>query len=104
MLEVYLNYPNSSVTVHGDMACGNIRSMGKAGQRRVNIDRSEIENELRRFRREHKFASTAEKNDMWVSIDARSLTQEERILERIVETLRERYTPFRRAVVDWHGP
>ena len=102
MLEVYLNYPNSKVTVHGDMACGSIRQRGKTGQRRVTVDRDTLDRELRRFAAEHGFGSTAAKNDMWVRLDFGNVVEEERTLGRIVETLGVRYTPFREADLERH--
>ena len=102
MLEVYLNYPNSQVTVHGNMACRSIRQMSKARQRRVRINPRTLQRELRRFGGEHEFGSTAARNDMWVTVDLGDARAEEQAVERMVAALRARYAPFGNADVVRH--
>ena len=102
MLQAYLNYPNSRVTVHGDATCEEIEKMEKLGQRRVYIDRDSLQGELARFRGEHDFASTTPLNDMWVTVDLGNLHEEQRVLDGIVATLAGRYTPFGRALPSRH--
>ena len=102
MLQAYLNYPNSRVTVHGDPTCEEIEKMDKLGQRHVFIDRDSLEGELARFWGTYAFASTAPLNDMWVTVDMGDLLEEQRVLDRIVATLGRRYTPFGRAVPSRH--
>ena len=72
MLNVYLNYPNSKVTVHGEATCSTIRQMRKPGQRQVRIDEGSREQELAQFEAAHRFASRAKYNDMWVVVDLAS--------------------------------
>lgn len=102
MLEVYLNYPNAKVTVHGNMACRTIRQMDKAGQRRIRIDRTALERELGRFRGDHEFGSTAARNDMWVTLDLADARDERQVVTRIVAALGVQYGPFRNADVERH--
>ena len=102
MLQAYLNYPNSRVSVHGDVDCQEIEKMQKPEQRRVNIDRESVKRELARFKKMHDFASTAPLNDMWVTVDLGNVYEEQRVLERIKATLDARYTPFRRATLKTH--
>ena len=102
MLQAYLNYPNSRVTVHGESTCEEIEKMEKLGQRRVYIDRNSLEGEVARFRAAHGFASTAPLNDMWVTVDLGNLLEEQRVLDRIVAILAGRYAPFGRAVPSRH--
>ena len=87
MLQTYLNYPNSRVSVHGDATCREIEKMRNPEQRHMNIDQGSVELELARFKGTHDFASTAPLNDMWVTVDLASLHEEQRILERIKAAL-----------------
>ena len=98
MLQAYLNYPNSRVTVHGDSTCEEIEKLEKQGQRRVHIDKDSLEGAVARFRAAHGFASKAPLNDMWVTVDLADLLEEQRVLDRIVAILAGRYAPFGRAV------
>ena len=102
MLQAYLNYPNSRVSIHGDAECREIEKMQKPEQRRVNIDRQSVERELARFKEAHDFASTAPLNDMWVIVDLGSEHEEQRVLERIKAALDARYVPFRHASLKRH--
>ena len=102
MLEVYLNYPNARVTVHRNMECGSIRQMDKARQRRVRINDTTRERELRRFQREHAFGANAAINDMWVTLDLGNVRDEQRFVKCIVSALGRRYGRFQRVDVDTH--
>lgn len=101
MLQLYLNYPNSKISVHTDPTCGHIRQMGKPDQRQLRLVEESLEAQLAEFS-EHGFASTAALNDMWVTIDLGDARMEENVLARISRTLGDRYAPFRDATVDWH--
>ena len=102
MLQAYVNYPNSRVTVHADPICDEIEKMAKEGQRRIRIDRRSLQGELSRFRDTHHFASTAPVNDMWISVDLGDAVEEQRVLDRIVGILAHRYTPFARVEPSRH--
>ena len=102
MLQAYLNYPNSKVTVHGEASCRNIRQTRKPAQRHIHIDRESLEAELARFRGEHGFGSTAAQNDMWVTVDLADPQEEGRVLGRIRKMLGNRYKPFHDAQVERH--
>ena len=102
MLNVYLNYPNSKVTVHGEPTCPTIRQMRKPGQRQVRIDAGSRERELARFAAAHRFASRAECNDMWVVVDLGNAEEEDLVVADIRRALARRYEPFRRSRVERH--
>ena len=102
MLNVYLNYPNSLVTVHGDATCGAIQQMRKPRQRHIRIDAASCAKELGRFQGEHQFASRAEHNDMWVCLDLDSAEEQIRIVQKIHRALSQRYVRFRSAQVTRH--
>ena len=102
MLNVYLNYPNSKVTVHGEATCSTIRQMRKPGQRQVRIDEGSREQELAQFEAAHRFASRAKYNDMWVVVDLASQREEDLVVENIRRALARRYEPFREARVEKH--
>ncbi len=102
MLSVYLNYPNSIVSVHGDASCATIGQMGKVGQRHVRIDARSRVGEMARFAGSYRFASKAELNDMWVVVSLANRAEEERVVVEIKQTLGRRYGPFLDAQVEWH--
>ena len=102
MLNVYLNYPNSKVTVHREAGCPTIRQMRKPGQRQVRIDVGSRAKELARFEAAHRFASRAKYNDMWVVIDLGSAEEEDRAVEDIWRALARRYESFHQARVERH--
>jgi len=102
MLQVYLNYPNSKVTVHGVPTCPTIRQMRKPDQRQVRIDEGSRDHELARFAAAHRFASRARYNDMWVVVDLGNAEAEDRAVADIRRALARRYEPFRRARVERH--
>ena len=43
MLQAYLNYPNSKVTVYGEPLCQEIAKMQKSDRRPVNIGRKSVD-------------------------------------------------------------
>ena len=102
MIDVYLNYPNSCVSVHGQPTCPAIGQMRKAGQRRVRVDPGTRETELRKFTATYRFASKAEFNDMWVSVDLDTRQEEASVVAEIKKLLGRRYRPFREAAVERH--
>ncbi len=96
MLAGYLNYPNSQVTAHGDMSCGDIRKMHKVGQRNIRIDPSTFTDEIQRFiQGEHRFASEPQLNDMWVNLDFDDWDFELALFDFIHRLVRDKYKPFR---------
>ncbi len=103
MLTVYVNYPNSYITIHRDCHCSCIRSHQKASQRVVIIDKANLDSELDKFKtKEHRFASTSRDNDMWVHVDLGDEIHERSAVERIRDLLAQRYTPFADISVDTH--
>ena len=102
MLQVYLNYPNSKVSVHSDEACGNIKQMRKAEQRHVHIKRESLSIELGRFEKEYSFASEAARNDMWITVEMQDYSFEVCITAYIKKILSLRYKRFRDADIEKH--
>ena len=103
MLNAYLNYPNSRVTIHRDPACGMIQPTAKANQRRIRIEPSTVVAELKRFReREFRFQSTSELNDMWLEIDFGDLEFETLVADYIRRVLGQRYKRFADAETTVH--
>lgn len=103
MLCVYLNYPNSMVTVHKNLDCGNIEQMEKEGQRYVRIDLSSLSGDLERFaNKEHRFASSSATNDMWLEIDLKNEQFELSVVDFIHSLLALQYKPFQDAMCVIH--
>ena len=102
MLQAYLNYPNSKISIHSDRACGNIMQMRKVKQRIVCINRESLSIELTRFEEEHKFASEAARNDMWVTVDMNDHPFEVCVIAYIKKILGSRYRRFRNAEIEQH--
>ena len=95
MLTGYLNYPNSQVTAHGNISCGDIRKMHKTSQRNIRIDQATFSNELQRFiREEHHFGSEPNSNDMWLEIDFGDPAFELAVFDFIHRLLGNKYKPF----------
>ena len=103
MLTIYINYPNSHITVHRDRGCNCIQSHQKANQRVVTIDKVNLDSELDKFKtKKHRFASTSRSNDMWLNIDLGDEIRERTAVDRIMEILALHYTPFAGISVDTH--
>ena len=102
MLHAYLNYPNSIISIHSDDACGAIMRMRKDKQRTVCINRESLSIELTRFKEEHKFASEAARNDMWITVEMDDYSFEVCIIAYIKKILGLRYKPFRDADIKKH--
>ena len=102
MLNAYLNYPNSLVTVHGEPTCSTIRQMRKSGQRHVRVNTASRAREREKFDGTYRFGSKAEVNDMWVVVDLESPEEEARMVEEIKSALGRRYKPFRDARIERH--
>lgn len=101
MLKAYLNYPQSKVSVHRNPSCSNIEKMSKPNQRSVQIDLQKISEELQRFsENEHKFASEAKWNDMWITIDFDDPDFEDAVLAYVHRLISKRYSPFARIRIE----
>lgn len=100
MLNAYLNYPNSAITVHRDPACAQIRSHRKQNQRSLKINLESMGEVLRDFiGARYVFASTAENNDMWLEIECGDEQLSHEVLGFIRRTLAKKYSPFRGASI-----
>lgn len=100
MLNVYLNYPNSAITIHRDPACAQIRSHRKQNQRSLKVDLDSVGDVLKDFiGGRHVFASAAANNDMWLEITCGDEQLGLDVVAFIQRTLAERYSPFRSATI-----
>ena len=102
MLNAYLNYPNSKVTIHRVAGCPTIGQMRKRCQRWIQIDAASRATELAKFEGAHGFGATAEVNDMWVVVSLGNPQEEAQVVADIKRALGRRYAPFRNARVDTH--
>ena len=102
MLKVYVNYPNSRISIHRDDTCAQIRSHRKANQRQCLITPDTITKELRNFKETYQFASVPEFNDMWVSIDFGDYEFEKALIKYLSRILGKRYKPLLNAQVEEH--
>jgi len=103
MVKAYLNYPNSRVSAHTDISCGEIRKMRKPGQRTIRFDPTTFSCEIARFiHKEHPFASQQEYNDMWLEIDFGDTGFELAVLRYVHGLLGDRYKPFADARFEIH--
>lgn len=103
MLHAYLNYPNSRASVHGDSSCGHLQQMGKKGQRVLRLDLATVGAELNRFASgQHRFASTASHNDMWLEIQFEDPDFEIAVVRYVHRLLGHHYRPFGGAVLEQH--
>ena len=103
MLNVYFNYPNSAITIHGSGSCANIRQQRKVSQRTMQIDRTTLSGDLQRIKaREFKFASTSSLNDLWVKIDLSDTDLELAVVKHIHRQLAKNYKRFADALAKQH--
>lgn len=94
-MRVYVNYPNSRVSVHTDPSCSYYRMMRKPEQRFVRIDPVTISEELQKFiHKRYTFASRPDSNDMWLEINFRDQEFEWAILQYVHRQLGNYYKPF----------
>jgi hypothetical protein len=97
MLMTYFNYPNSIITIHTNPYCNTILRQRSQNQRSVTININTISVELANFMKKHyKFASTADRNDMWIEIDFTDRIFEEAVVH-FIHRLLNYYTPIRNA-------
>ncbi len=95
MIKAYFNYPNTHITVHGDLHCGEIQKMAKTGQRLVLIEPRSVSFELQRFlSKEYRFASVAGLNDIWLAVDFQDQDFELAVIEHVRRLIANHYSPF----------
>lgn len=103
MINVYVNYPNTHITIHEDLSCNSVKQQRKDGQRHIEIKHSTLSDELLKFaRKEYQFASEAEFNDMWLAVDLDDPKFEESVVDHILLLLAKHYKPFRGVIPDEH--
>jgi hypothetical protein len=103
MIRVYINYPNPHLAIHHDLSCGNIMQGRKNNQRHLDVDASNRDRILARFRtKDFRFASTSEFNDMWLEVDLGNTAAEETFVQNVKAELSRHYRPFIRAKVIDH--
>jgi len=98
-----MNYPTKRVMVHADPDCTYFRRPETPGHRLVKVNALTITEELQNFRRKaYSFASTAEKNSLWLEVDFGDREFEIVVVDHIRGLLAEHYTPFASAEVRFH--
>lgn len=103
MIQAYINYPNSHVSIHGDLSCGHIMQARKKNQRKIKITTDNKLKVMWRFHNnEFKFGSTQEFNDMWLSVDLGDINAEQTMVEEVRMALSRHYKPFAKAEVIDH--
>lgn len=105
MIYVYLNYPQSKISVHQNPNCRRIRLRKKDEQRVIRIEQENLDSEIGRINRgELKFAPSSRYNDAWIVIELGDLSKEQEITIEIKEILGRFYGPFARASINIHCP
>jgi hypothetical protein len=103
MIAVYINYPNSHITIHGSAGCGNLQQHHKQGQRNVTLNRLTLSAELERFAGKfYTFGADQSTNDMWLTVDFGDAVFERAVVEHIRVLLGVNYLPFARAAITEH--
>jgi hypothetical protein len=89
--------------MHSIASCGSIRPQRKAEQRLIQITKDNLSRELQRFKdREYRFASTAEKNDLWMKINLGDIELETAVAKHVHRQLKKYYKPFAQAKMELH--
>lgn len=103
MIRAFMNYPTKRVMVHVDPDCTYFRRPEAPGHRLVKVNALTITKELQNFRRNaYSFASTAEKNSLWLEVDFGDREFEIVVVDHVRGILAEHYTPFASAEVRFH--
>ena len=103
MLYVYLNYPNSRITMHRKADCKQISKMKKEDQRMILINIENKSLEVSKFVNcQYKFASKKSLNDMWLEIDLDDPQSEENFVMQLKDLLSNHYKPFKNLKLNEH--
>jgi uncharacterized protein (UPF0297 family) len=103
MINVYVNYPNSSICIHKDAGCNQIRKNDKDKARVSVITPDTYEKEKRKFQTKvYRLTSAPGYNGIWLEIDFGDLSKDKDILNQIQEVLRSLYTGFRNKEINEH--
>jgi hypothetical protein len=92
MIIAYINYPNSRFIIHKRDDCSAIRQHGKSNQRVLQINESNLSQELLKFEKGYKFLPCAAFNDMWLHIELGDPRYEEETILHIHKVLSKRYS------------
>jgi hypothetical protein len=95
MINVYLNYPNSTATIHQTSDCPRIHAHHSPNQRLLKLNIETFEHIIRDFiEGNFTFRAEAELNDAWLEIDFGDLAFEIAIVHYIIFLLGRQYAPF----------
>lgn len=95
MLHVYIDYPTSHMTIHGDSKCRFIRPFARPERRISKITLETLSQELERFAdKTYKFAAGAKLDDIWLEVDLDDTTFEKAIAEYVLKLVGRRYRPL----------
>ena len=95
MINVYMNYPNSSATIHQTSDCPRIHQHHSETQRDILINMDTIKSSLEQFLNGNVvFRSESGTNDLWLNIDFHDLEFEIAVAKFALRQLGKRYAPF----------
>ncbi len=103
MLQAYINYPNTHISIHTSASCGFIRPQHKQDQRVITLNPTTFSREIGKFMaQQHRFAPEAAMNDMWLLVDFDDEEFETGVVGYVRRILAQRYSPFGRVAVEKH--
>ena len=103
MINVYVNYPNSSFMIHSNIRCGYIDRDTVNTKRTIKLNLKSFSDEITNFiNQEYKFASTSSLNDMWIEIDFGDNEFEMGIVKYVQKLLGKYYSPLRDCAIKEH--
>ena len=104
MLMVYINYPNSRITIHNDDGCPTIQKQHKEGQRVLKLDVATLSGQLERFATNaYRFAANHNENDMWLNVEFDDPVFELAVINYVRKLLGRHYGPFERIEINEHN-
>lgn len=97
MIHVYINYPNTHISIHKSTSCGHIQQQRKASQRVIRLNSETIDREMDKFSGKfYRFAAEKTLNDMWLILDFEHEVTALGIVADVKALLERHYSPFRR--------
>jgi len=102
-MKVYINYPDSHLTIHQNPNCPEIQKHQKTNQRLINVTSQNLISILMDFiNKTHKFSSTASENDMWLELNLNSSQHNIGLVFTLQAILGQFYQPLSNAPVIFH--
>jgi hypothetical protein len=95
MIAVYINYPNTHISIYENSNSASLRKHNRPNQRMFRIDPPAISARLAEIEA-LQFAATESLNDVWFDIDFGDIEFEKAVVAHLQRKLSKRYTPFAR--------